>query len=105
MAVRILNVAQTYYPKLAERGHDVTVLTANLGTAEWSRIGLPIEKTTLGWRLTEGGVIAIYLPTWFRYRTLTINPGVLRFCGAALGKFDLVHFYGLYDLLGPSVSY
>jgi glycosyltransferase involved in cell wall biosynthesis len=121
MAVRILNVAQTYYPylaeggrpakvrvlsrKLAERGHDVTVLTANLGIADWSRIGLPIEKTTMGWRLTEGGVVAIYLPTWFRYRTLTINPGVFRFCGAALRKFDLVHFYGLYDLLGPSVSY
>ena len=119
--MRILNVAQTYYPylaeggrpakvrvlsrKLAERGHDVTVLTANLGTAEWTRIGLPIEKTTIGWRLTEGGVVAIYLPTWFRYRTLTLNPGVLRFCAAALGKFDLVHFYGLYDLLGPSVSY
>ena len=119
--MHILNVAQTYFPylaeggrpakvrvlsrKLAERGHDVTVLTANLGTEDWSRNGLPIEKTTMGWRLTEDGVVAIYLPTWFRYRTLTINSGVLRFCNASLKKFDLVHFYGLYDLLGPSVSY
>jgi len=118
--VRILNVAQTYYPylaeggrpakvrilsrKLAARGHDVTVLTANLGSDDWSRIAAP-EKTVMGLRLTEAGVVAIYLPTWARYRTLTINPRVLGFCRVSLVGFDLVHFYGLYDLLGPSVSY
>ena len=50
--MRILNVAQTYFPYLAEggrpvkvrilsrklvqRGHSVTVLTANLGSKEWT---------------------------------------------------------------------
>jgi glycosyltransferase involved in cell wall biosynthesis len=119
--LRLLNVAQTYYPylaeggrptkvrilsrKLAERGHDVTVLTANLGSADWVRIVEPPEKTVMGLRTTEDRVVAIYLPTWARYRTLTINPRVLRFCKESLKEFDLVHFYGLYDLLGPAVSY
>ena len=119
--MRILNVAQTYYPylaeggrpakvrilsrKLADRGHEVTVLTANLGEDDWSRNAEPPEKTTMGLRLNEDGVVAIYLRTWLRYRTLTINPGLLRFCRASLKGFDLVHFYGLYDLLGPAVSY
>jgi glycosyltransferase involved in cell wall biosynthesis len=119
--VRLLNVAQTYYPylaeggrptkvrilsrKLAERGHDVTVLTTNLGSADWVRIAEPAEITAMGLRMTENGVVAIYLPTLARYRTLTINPRVLQFCKESLKGFDLVHFYGLYDLLGPSVSY
>jgi glycosyltransferase involved in cell wall biosynthesis len=30
---------------------------------------------------------------------------VIGFCGTSLRHFDLVHFYGLYDLLGPAVSY
>ena len=55
--------------------------------------------------MAEQGVEAIYLPSWLRYRTLTINPRVVGFCGASLRRFDLVHFYGLYDLLGPAVSY
>ena len=119
--MRILNVAQTYFPYLAEggrpvkvrilsrklvqRGHSVTVLTANLGSKEWTQsVGVP-EKTPEGWRMAEQGVEAIYLPSWLRYRTLTINPRVVGFCGASLRRFDLVHFYGLYDLLGPAVSH
>jgi glycosyltransferase involved in cell wall biosynthesis len=119
--VRILNVAQTYFPYLAEggrpvkvrilsrklvqRGHTVTVLTANLGSKEWTpSVGVP-EKTPEGWKMAEQGVEAIYLPSWLRYRTLTINPRVVGFCGASLRQFDLVHFYGLYDLLGPAVSH
>jgi glycosyltransferase involved in cell wall biosynthesis len=119
--VRILNVAQTYYPylaeggrpakvrilsrKLAQRGHQVAVLTADLGSVDWSRITNHAEKTPMGWRMTEDGVVAIYLQTWVRYRTLTLNPHMLPFCGMPLRGFDLVHFYGLYDLLGPFVSY
>jgi glycosyltransferase involved in cell wall biosynthesis len=30
---------------------------------------------------------------------------VVGFCGASLRHFNLVHFFGLYDLLGPAVSY
>jgi len=55
--------------------------------------------------MVEEGVEAVYLPSWLRYRTLTLNPGVVGFCRGSLEAFDLVHFYGLYDVLGPAVSY
>ena len=58
----------------------------------------------MGLQWTENGVVAIYLPTLARYRVLTINPRVIRFCRVHLSQFDLVHFYGLYDLLGPVIS-
>jgi len=119
--VRILNVAQTYFPyvaeggrpakvraisrKLVEHGHSVTVLTTNLGVSEWSNVARPHQETALGLQLEEDGVVAIYLPTFARYRVLTINPRVLRFCRSHLAGFDLVHFYGLYDVLGPAISY
>ena len=119
--MRILNVAQTYFPylaeggrpakvrtlsrKLAQRGHKVTVLTVNLGPSEWAQAGVVPEKTSLGWRFIEAGVEAIYLPEVGRYRAITINPRLIQFCRTSLGDFDLVHFYGLYDLLGPAVSY
>jgi len=119
--VRILNVAQTYFPymaeggrpvkvrilsrKLAQRGHHVTVLTAQLGPAEWPTMGAAVEKTPDGWRTVDEGVEAIYLPSWWRYRALTVNPHVIGFSRSALRRFDLVHFYGLYDLLGPAVSH
>jgi len=119
--VRILNVAQTYFPYLAEggrpvkvrilsrklvqRGHHVTVLTAQLGSAEWPAPGAAPMKTPDGWRAMDEGVEAIYLRSWWRYRALTLNPHVVGFCKSALGKFDLVHCYGLYDLLGPTVGY
>jgi len=119
--VQILNVAQTYFPYLAEggrpvkvrtlsrqlarRGHKVTVLTAYLGQKDWLS-GVPApDKCAIGWRAIENEVEAVYLPTWARYRTLTINPGLMGFCRNNLGRFDLVHFYGLYDLMGPTVSY
>jgi len=119
--MRILNVAQTYFPylaeggrpvkvrilsrKLAERGNSVTVLTVNLGAAEWAVANISPETTSAGWRFVENRVEAIYLPTWMRHRAITINPEVLRFCKSSLGNFDVVHFYGLYDLLGPAVAY
>ncbi|MFZ3332655.1 MAG: glycosyltransferase, partial [Candidatus Acidiferrales bacterium] len=119
--MRILNVAQTYFPyaaeggrptkvraisrKLAEHGHSVTVLTANLGMSEWLNVAHYPEQTVMGLESTENGIVAIYLPTLARYRVLTVNPRVVRFCQSLLAGFDLVHFYGLYDLLGPMVSY
>jgi glycosyltransferase involved in cell wall biosynthesis len=119
--MRILNVAQTYFPYLAEggrpvkvrilsrklvqRGHEVTVLTVNLGSAEWLASNITPAKTSVGLRTVEDGVQAVYLPTWLRYRAVTLNPRVVEFCGTSIAKFDLVHFYGLYDLLGPSVAY
>ena len=119
--MQILNVAQTYFPylaeggrpvkvrilsrKLAQRGNGVMVLTVNLGSAEWLASNVTPEKTSIGWRFVENGVEALYLPTWLRYRALTLNPRVVEFCGTSLAKFDIVHFYGLYDLLGPAVAY
>src|ERR1700688_1364326 len=85
--MQILNVAQTYFPylaeggrpvkvrilsrKLASRGHEVTVLTVNLGSAEWLALNLTPQKTSAGWRSVEDGVEAIYLRTCLRYRAIT----------------------------------
>jgi len=119
--MRVLKTVQSYYPfqdrggpvfkvralarSLAQRGHRVSVLTADLGLGGHAWDNLHIEHCRWGWRAEEDGVEAIYLPTLGHYRALTVNPGLMKFCGAALSEYDLVHFYGLYDLLGPAVSY
>jgi glycosyltransferase involved in cell wall biosynthesis len=118
--VRILKVVQAYYPfrehggpvvkvralarGLAQRGHHVTVLTADLGLGNRSGHGMEIERCKWGRRSEQDGVEAIYLSTLVHCRALTINPRVIGFCRAAIRGFDVVHFYGLYDLLGPAVS-
>jgi glycosyltransferase involved in cell wall biosynthesis len=118
--VRILKVVQAYYPfqehggpvvkvralarGLAQRGHQVTVLTADLGLEVHNGLGMNLERCKWGWRSKQDGVEAIYLSSFGHYRALTINPRVIGFCRASLMGFDLVHFYGLYDLLGPAVS-
>ena len=120
--MRILNVTATYAPflefggppvkvralaqGLAGRGHKVTVLTADWGLEERvsEEEGSGAERSPFGWRHVENGVTAIYLPTWLRYRSLSWNPAVKRFCRAQLQNFDLAHIYGLYDFLGPAVA-
>jgi glycosyltransferase involved in cell wall biosynthesis len=62
------------------------------------------ERSPFGWRSNENGVQAIYLPTWWRYRALSWNPAVKRYCRARLQHFDVAHIFGLYDLLGPAVA-
>jgi glycosyltransferase involved in cell wall biosynthesis len=119
--MRVLKTVQSYYPfqdrggtvfkvralarSLAHRGHRISVLTADLGLGSRSWDNLHLEHCPWGWRAEEDGVEAIYLPTFGHYRALTFNPGLWKFCGASLDQYDLVHFYGLYDLLGPAVSY
>jgi hypothetical protein len=49
-------------------------------------------------------VQAIYLPTWLHYRALSWNPAAKRFTRARLQNFDVVHIFGLYDFLGPTVA-
>src|SRR5439155_8371338 len=44
------------------------------------------------------------IPTWLRYRRVSWNPAIKRYCRARLQNFDLVHIFGLYDLLGPPVA-
>jgi glycosyltransferase involved in cell wall biosynthesis len=120
--MRILSVTETYAPflefggppvkvralarGLAGRGNEVTVLTADWGFAERARGEEASRKEhgSFGWQCEENGVTAIYLPTWLRYRSLTWNPNVKRFCSARLQDFDVAHIYGLYDFLGPAVA-
>jgi glycosyltransferase involved in cell wall biosynthesis len=119
--MRILNISQTYYPYLAEggrptkvltisrklskRGHQVTVLTADLGAQGAVPFPAPIEHTRSGRRAEHEGVETIYLRTRLRFRALTWNPGVMDFARDHLHSFDLVHIYGFYDLLGPVVAF
>jgi glycosyltransferase involved in cell wall biosynthesis len=125
--MRILNVTETYAPflefggppvkvralseGLARRGHSVNVLTADWGLEK--RLGshpdadlqaLGWDRSPFGWRHNENGVQSIYIPSWFRYRALSWNPAVKRYLRARLQHFDLVHIFGLYDLLGPAAA-
>jgi glycosyltransferase involved in cell wall biosynthesis len=119
--MHILKVVQFYFPfqdrggpvvkvralaqALAARGHQITVLTADLGLTQMKNIAMTFNKCEYGYSAEENGVKAVYLPTVAHYRALTVNPAVVAFSHHELCQFDLVHFYGLYDLLGPAVSY
>ena len=121
-AVHILKVVQAYYPfqehggpvvkvralarGLVQRGHHVTVLTADLGLREAQRDRNEDRALQMGLACSQqDGVDAIYLSTLAHCRALTINLACDRIpCRAATRGFDVVHFYGLYDLLGPAVS-
>ena len=119
--MRILKVCQTYYPYLAKGGqptkvrgiaralgllgHGVTVLTAYLGPLTGERRLQAVKPDQWGWRTESGGIETVYLRTRLRYRTLTLNPNVTSFCRNRLREFDIVHVYGLYDLLGPAVAW
>jgi glycosyltransferase involved in cell wall biosynthesis len=125
--MRILNVTETYAPflefggppvkvralaqGLARRDHAVNVLTADWGLekrlhhhSEADLQALGWDRSPFGWRHAEGGVQSIYLPSWFRYRALSWNPAVKRYCRARLQNFDVVHIFGIYDLLGSPVA-
>jgi len=65
---------------------------------------LSAQRSPFGWRREENGVQAIYVPTWLRYRALSWNPAAKRYCRARLQNFDIVHIFGLYDLLGLAVA-
>ena len=122
--MRILNVTQTYFPfvefggppvkvralsrALARRGHEVTVLTADWGLRSDSfakhEAVAAVRESEFGAEAKEGDVRTVFLRTWLRYRALSWNPGVNRFCRKRLPDFDVVHIFGLYDLLGPAVA-
>jgi glycosyltransferase involved in cell wall biosynthesis len=119
--MRILKTVQSYFPfqdrggpvfkvrslahGLAKRGHEITVLTADLGLRRLNGNGIHTEPCAWGSRAQADGVETVYLSTLGRYRALTLNPAVIRFCSASLRRFDLVHVFGLYDLLGPAVAH
>jgi glycosyltransferase involved in cell wall biosynthesis len=118
--MRILNVTQSYYPfldkggptvkvralarGLAAAGHAVTVLSADQGfDPDRLKIANAISSRW-GFEAREEGVESVYLRTRLRYRALTWNPGVAVFCRERLASLDVVHIYGLYDLIGPAVA-
>lgn len=119
--MRVLNISQTYYPylaeggrpakvltisrKLSERGHRVTVLTADLGPNGAVPFPTSVDRTRWGRRTEQDGVEAVYLRTWLRFRAITWNPGVMEYLRDNLQSFDLVHIYGFYDLLGPVIAF
>jgi glycosyltransferase involved in cell wall biosynthesis len=136
--MRILKTSQTYYPylskggppakvraiarELARRGHEVTVLTADLDQRQEAGAGgrstrqgneseprsetgteaggWGMKRSAWGWESHDEGVNAIYLRTLQNYRATTINPQILSFYARNLRNYDVVHIYGLYDLFG-----
>src|SRR5260221_6070116 len=118
--MRILKVTQSYYPFLdkggptvkvralargmAAAGHQVTVLSADQGFDIATRKTVDAVASRWGFEAHEDGVEAVYLNTRARYRALTWNPGVSAFCRERLASYDLIHIYGLYDLIGPRVA-
>ncbi len=119
--MRILKVVQAYYPfqdkggpvvkvgalarGLARRGHQVTVLTADLGIRDYRGTGTDFEACKWGWRSERDGVEVIYLSTLFHYRAFTVNPRIAGFCRESIDHFDVAQIYGLYDSLGPAAGF
>jgi glycosyltransferase involved in cell wall biosynthesis len=121
--MRILNVTAGYAPfyefggppvkvqalseGLIALGHSVTVLTADWGLKNRLQ-EMPslssAERSPLGWQIEQDGIRAVYLRSLLHYRALSWNPSVKRFSRTSLKNFDVVHIFGLYDLLGPSVA-
>jgi glycosyltransferase involved in cell wall biosynthesis len=121
--MRILNVTQSYAPffefggppvkvlalanGLASMGNQVTVLTSDWGLQK-KLYALPAGATAapgpFGMKIEANGVTTIYLPNWFHYRAISWNPALGRYLRARLDNFDIVHIFGLYDLLGPRVA-
>ncbi len=107
--MRILHVTQTYHPflerggptvkvrsiaeGLVQRGHHCTVLTSWYGRPYTTR------------QTVMNGVDVVYLRPLKTYRAMTLNTGLLAFCRKELPQYDLIHIYGLYDLLGPVVAH
>jgi len=118
--MRILKVTQVYWPyvekggpvvkvkalaeHLASRGHRVTVVTVHHRSRTGAGVSDGGERTNPGPYSGNSAVQTLYLRTVARYRTLTVNPGIMAFCWRHLRDFDVVHIYGLYDLLGPVVA-
>lgn len=99
-AVKVRSLARG----MAAAGHEVTVLTADQGLDTAMQEIAHAVPSGCGFEAKEGGVKIIYLRTSARYRALTWNPGVAEFWKERLSSFDLVHIYGLYDLIGPRVA-
>ena len=118
--MRLLNVTQSYFPFLekggptvkvraiargiSNLGHSVAVLTADFGLDSPNWANFNATPNRWGYEAKEDGVETIYLRTRARYRTLTWNPGISHFCTQRLSRYDIIHIYGLYDMISPRVA-
>jgi glycosyltransferase involved in cell wall biosynthesis len=121
--MRILNVTQSYAPffefggppekvralseGLVQLGHDVTVLTADWGLERRLQElpgESPAENGPFGKKRQVHGVKAVYLPNWLHFRATSWNPALPRYLRARLPNFEIVHIFGLYDLLGARTA-
>jgi len=114
--MRILKLSATYSPflqfggppvkvralaeALARRGHGVTVLTSDWGLQNHGGG----DPSPYGLRRMHNGVESIYLRPLLRYRTTAWLPSLSAFLRERLRDFDVLHIYGLYDLLGPAAA-
>jgi glycosyltransferase involved in cell wall biosynthesis len=120
--MNVLSVTQSYYPYLHEGGrptkvmaitrgllalgHNVTVLTAELGrfgSLQPEKDFQPI-RCRYGHRAWYEGAEIVYLRSRFRRRSVTLNPSVVAYCRSELAGIDVVHIYGIYDFIGPVVA-
>jgi glycosyltransferase involved in cell wall biosynthesis len=88
---------------LVARGHQVTVLTTDLGLQD-SGGNMALTRSRWGWQSGADEVETFYLRPRTIYRSLTWNPAVHGFCKERVSSFDVVHIFGLYDLLAPPVA-
>src|ERR1700731_959966 len=104
--MRILKITQSYYPFLdkggptvkvralargmAAAGHEVTVLTADLGFDSAKQKIVNAVPNRWGFGASEDGLETVYIRTRARYRALTWNPAVAEFCRERLNSFDAV---------------
>ncbi|MEX0990760.1 MAG: glycosyltransferase [Actinomycetota bacterium] len=77
---------------MAERGNQVTVLTANHNRGQRRHVG------------RAGGVEVIFLRILLRYRSIPVTSGVRAFVRRHLRDFDVVHIFGIYDTAGPIIA-
>ena len=93
---------------LASRGHAITVLTADWGLDQPPQ-RLPVRSTRRSTPLWPESARPVASPQFIWPIGCTIAPqaGIRPrpvFCARDCGNFDVVHIFGLYDLLGPRVA-
>ena len=83
---------------LTDLGHNVTVITVN---ADYEF--LKKESDFLSELNNEVKIVS--LRSICRFRSVTINPGIFSAAWKEIKRADVVHIFGLYDLLGPIVAF
>lgn len=91
-------VACNFAKRFIERGHNVTIWTSNLLTAN-TRMG---NKTFADqWE----GIDVVYLNSPLRYRWAAITPSLFALCRDRLKDFDIIHFYAYRGFMPVVVSW